>query len=87
MASVAVGMLGHGEGKQRSEGGREPESEREAERCVASPGRRRGSGSKQEVARACRRAAATRALSFWRAEEDDWQGGLGWAAQKLGRLQ
>ena len=68
--SVAVGMLGHGKGKQRSEGGREPESEREAERCVASLGRRREGGSKQEVARACWRASGTRPPAYWQEVED-----------------
>ena len=48
----------------------------------ASPGRRR----KQEVAGVWPRAPATRSASFWREEDDDWQGQsagpsqVGWAS-------
>ena len=80
-ATNGVGGGGHARpwgGKAEERGGREPESEREAERCVASPGRHRGGGSKQEVAHACWRASGTRPPAYWQEVEDGAGcGGLG----------
>ena len=45
---------------------------------MASPGRRQGSGTKQEVARACWRASGTRPPAYWQEVEDGGTcGGLG----------
>ena len=73
-ATNGVGGGGHARpwgGKAEERGGeRTKEREEEAERCVASPGRRRGGDSKQEVVRACWRASGTRPPAYSQKVED-----------------
>ena len=81
VATAALGRERESEGEERMGTG---ESERGAGRRVASFGRSRRRGEKQEVARM--RAGGERVpLSSWREEGDDWQcqsaGPACWAAQ------